>query len=318
MTSQETPMGKQLHTSWLKALTLPLFIICALLFTSCATNKEIISGISEKEANIILVLLESKGIPASKEAAVSGGMASDSAPKYGIAVPEKNTILAISYLNQNGFPKEKGISLLELFSKQSLMTSEREETIRYQAGLAQQLNNTIMMIDGVIDSSVQLSFPPTDDNTLGEKKEGKITAAVYVKHQAAIDDPNAHLENKIKRLISGSITGLDLNDVTVVSDRSRFTDLSPSDSLLGSIEHPSEYVSIWSIVMSKESAAKFRFLFFFLMSTVLVLAASLGWLIWKCYPHLKRSGGLKDLFSPIPWLKKNSSNMTGGDQPNEK
>lgn len=37
-----------------------------LLFTGCDSSREVVSNIEEKEANVILVLLESKGIPASK------------------------------------------------------------------------------------------------------------------------------------------------------------------------------------------------------------------------------------------------------------
>lgn len=280
------------------------FIAILLAFLSgCSSNKEIISHIQEKEANVILVLLESKGIPASKLLSSSGAIGGgDTTQKYKILVPEKHSIAAIAYLNQNGFPREKGTNLLDLFAKQGLMTTDKEETIRFRAGLAQQLANTILMIDGVIDASVQLAFPEEEVTATGEQQKGKITAAVYVKHQGVIDDPNIHLENKIKRLISGSISGLDINDVTVVSDRSRFTDitLGPSSELIGA--RPGEYVNIWSIVMSKESVARFRVLFFFITSLTLFLAILLGWLIWKFYPTLKKKGALKDLFNPIPWL----------------
>jgi len=287
--------------NFLKTLTLIALIFIA---TGCDTNKNVVSNIDEKEANVILVLLESKGIPASKTIYSSGGaMGGDSAAKFSIMVPEKYSIEAIAYLNQNGFPREKGITLLELFAKQGLMTSDKEETIRYQAGLAQQLTNTIMMIDGVIDATVQISFPPQDTGLLEQEAEPKrITAAIYVKHQGVIDDPNIHLENKIKRLISGSVSGLDINDVTVVSDRSRFSDISLEqmpESLGGK---PGEYVSIWSIVMSKTSASRFRFLFFLITSIAVILALILGWLIWKFYPTLKKKGTLKELFTPIPFL----------------
>ena len=281
------------------------FSIC--ITTGCSTNnRNVVSNVSEKEANLILVLLESKGIPASKIVHASSGASAiggDSSIKFSIIVPEKYSIEAIAYLNQNGFPREKGTTLLELFAKQGLMTSDKEETIRYHAGLAQQLTNTIMKIDGVIDADVQLSFPP-QDTTLLEQGVGpkKITASVYVKHQGVIDDPNIHLENKIKRLISGSISGLDINDVTVVSDRSRFSDISLEqmpESLSGK---PDEYVNIWSVVMSKSSAARFRFLFFFISSIAIILALILGWLIWKIYPLFKKKGILKELLSPTPFL----------------
>lgn len=286
------------------------FIALLIFFLSgCSTNKEIISNIHEKEANIILVLLESKGIPAFKMLSSAGAMGGgDASPKYKIFVPEKHSISAIAYLNQNGFPREKGANLLDLFAGQGLMKTDKEENIRFRAGLAQQIANTILMIDGVIDASVQLAFPEEEVTATGEQSKGKITAAVYVKHQGVIDDPNTFLENKIKRLVSGSISGLDINDVTVVSDRSRFTDiaLGPNSELIGS--RPGEYVNIWSIIMSKESVARFRVLFFFITSLTLFLALLLGWLIWKFYPTLKKKGALKELFNPIPWIstKKNT------------
>ncbi len=297
----------------MKKATPFLLLALALLFSGCSKNKDIVSHVGEKEANVILVLLESKGIPASKSLVSAGAMGgADSTPKYAIMVPEKYAIDAIAYLNQNGFPREKGTNLLGLFAKQGLMTSDKEETIRYQAGLAQQLTNTILMIDGVIDASVQLSFP--SDDAIGENQPQKITAAVYVKHQGVIDDPNIHLENKIKRLISGSVTGLDINDVTVVSDRSRFTDitLGSTGEMLGG--RPGEYVSIWSIVMSKESAARFRILFFVITALALVCAIVLGWLIWKFYPTLKKKGALKELFSPIPWITSKKNTTSSSDE----
>ena len=287
-----------------KLLKFPLFCALVLLMSACESNKEIISNVSEKEANVILVLLESKGIPANKLLSSSGGaMGGDSASKYSIMVPEKFSIEAIAYLNQNGFPRHMGTTLLELFAKQGLMTSEKEETIRYQAGLAQQLTNTIMMIDGVIDATVQLSFPPSETTAVGDETEDKkITAAVYVKHQGLLEDPNLFLENKIKRLIAGSVTGLDLNDVTVVSDRSRFTDISLEQMPESIGGKPGEYVSIWSIVMSKNSINRFRILFFFITTIAVLLALIVGWLTWKFYPSLKKNGTLKELFSPIPFI----------------
>jgi len=287
---------------------LKAFAFVALVFfaTGCDSNRNVISNVSEKEANIILVLLENKGIPASKTLYSSGSsVGGETTAKYSVEVPEKHFIAAIAYLNQNGFPREKGITLLELFAKQGLMISDKEETIRYHAGLAQQLTNTIMMIDGVIDADVQISFPPQEGTPLELEQKGepkKITAAVYVKHQGVIDDPNIHLENKIKRLVSGSISGLDINDVTVVSDRSRFTDITLEQRGESFGGKPNEYVSIWSIVISKSSITRFRFLFFFISSLALILALILGWFIWKFYPTLKKRETLKELFHPIPFL----------------
>ena len=282
-----------------------LFFLC----TGCDSSREIVSHIDEKEANVILVLLESKGIPASKTAVASSAIGAEGGGiKYSILVPEKYKIEAISYLNQNGLPKVKGLTLLDLFAKQGLMTSGREEMIRYQAGLAQELTNTILMIDGVIDANVQLSFPPEETNlSVEEGNQKKITASVYVKYQGMIDDPNLHLENKIKRLVSGSVSGLDINDVTVVSDRSRFTDIHLEEMPEALGGRPVEYVSIWDIVISKQSVARFRALFFITTALAGLFAIVLGWMGWKFYPYLKKEG-MRGLFNPIPFLGTSQKN----------
>ncbi|MBI5274145.1 MAG: type III secretion inner membrane ring lipoprotein SctJ [Chlamydiales bacterium] len=281
-----------------KIVAFASFILIVAFFTGCDKNQQVVSQVDERDANIIIVFLSSKGIPATKQMVASGGMAGENtAPKFNISVTDSQAIDAMALLNQNGLPRKQGTNLLDLFAKQGLMSSDKEETIRYQAGLEQQITNTILLIDGVIDAKVQLSFPP-EATGLVATAPTRTTAAVYVKHQGIIDDPNIHLENKIKRLVSGSVNGLDINDVTVVSDRSRFTDITVSDD--GEITGPGkEYISIWSIVMSKQSALRFRFIFFIISLFTIFFAISFGWLIWKFYPLLKRKG-LKELLSPMP------------------
>ena len=156
------------------------------------------------------------------------------------------------------------------------------------------------MIDGVIDASVQLSFPNDEGGTPEQQQKEHITAAVYVKHQGVYDDPSSHLENKIKRIVSGSITGLDINNVTVVSDRSRFTDVSLNEQMDKMTHGSREYVSIWSIVLNKASAARFRVIFFILILFALIFAVVMGWLFWKFYPIIRKKGGFKELLNPTP------------------
>lgn len=285
-----------------KFATLFSVIVLLLTFSGCEKHQAVISGVDEREANLIVVFLDSKGIKAQKASMpISGIGAEASTAKFMIQVSPKDTVSAMAYLNQNGLPRKQGVTLLELFAKSGLMSSDKEETIRYQAGLEQQIINTIMMIDGVIDATVQLSFPPQDITATTAQR---ITAACYVKHQGVIDDPNAHLETKIKRLISGSVNGLDINDVTVVSDRSRYTDISPTEFKPFNQESR-EYTNIWSMGLSKDSVSRFRVLFFSLTIFILVFATATGWLLWKIYPTI-RKGGLKEIFNPQPIAVVNS------------
>ncbi|MBM3197960.1 MAG: EscJ/YscJ/HrcJ family type III secretion inner membrane ring protein [Chlamydiae bacterium] len=283
-----------------------LLVLSIITLTGCKQDTLVVSDISEREANEIIVLLASKGIPAKKaiSAAASPGGA-QGAPKWSIVVGQDDSTDAMAILNQSGLPRIRGTNLLDLFGKQGLMTSDKEDTIRYQAGLSEQIAGTIRKIDGVIDADVQISFPNTDSSSAmpwEQTSQQKITAAVYVKHQGILDDPNSHLIMKIKRLVSGSIQGLDVNDVTVISDRARFSDITqgnlPEALTMG--EKDKEYVNIWSIVMSKTSASRFRTLFFILCFASVLFALLTGWFIWKLYPLLKSKGGLKKLFVPTP------------------
>jgi type III secretion protein J len=286
----------------LKKLKTIVGIFCLLLLAGCETHETIVHDMNERDANEIMVFLKSKGIEAQKvqssTAAPVGGAA---AVMWSISVSPSDALDAMAILNQNGLPRKQGTNLLELFAKQGLMSTEKEETIRYQAGLEQEIGNTIRKIDGVIDAEVKLSIPAPESGIPGMSQTLKrVTAAVYVKHQGVLDDPNSHLVAKIKRLVSGSVNNLDVNDVTVISDRSRFTDITLEPTTEALTAEAKQYVNIWSVVMSKSSASRFRFLFFTLTFACILFALLTAWMIWKFYPVLRKAGGFKQLFHPKP------------------
>lgn len=293
---------RSFHSFCRPILLLPFLF---LLLVGCETNMVIINDVEEREANEIVVVLASRQIPASKIPSSSGAPGGGNAiPMFNIGVSSNKATEAMAILNQIGLPRKKGTTLLELFAKQGLMSSAQEETIRFQAGLGEEIAGMIRKIDGIIDADVQLAFPPAETG-IGvpgqQQQQQRITASVYVKHQGVLDDPNSHLVTKIKRLVSASVNGLDINDVTVIADRSRYTDITLGGTAESITGMPKEYVSIWSIVMNKESAARFRFLFFTLMFAFLIVAAIGGWMLWKFYPVLRKKGGFKELLNPRPY-----------------
>lgn len=259
-----------------------------LLLTGCGGNEPIVNNIEEREANEIVVYLASKGIAAQKVQAAGAEGGAGGPIQYNISVDSTQATESMALLNRVGLPRQQGTNLLTLFAKSGLMSSDREETIRYQAGLAEELKNTIRKIDGVIDANVQISFPAPDTTLAPGATPPKITASIYIKHQGVLEDPNSHLETKIKRLVSSAINGLSYEDVSVISDRARMADiqLSVEGEMIGSKNLQESYVSIWSIVMTKGSLMRFRFLFFLLILLNLLLAGALGWMVYKFYPQL--------------------------------
>ncbi|MBN1914291.1 MAG: type III secretion inner membrane ring lipoprotein SctJ [Parachlamydiales bacterium] len=272
-------------------VTFFLFVLSFFL-SSCQESHYIVNNIEEREANEIVVFLASKGISAQKIQAASTQTAGVGPQQilWNITVDADRAVEAMAILNRYGLPRKKGTTLLQLFAKEGLMSSDKEEKIRYQSGLEEELKNIIRKIDGVIDADVRISFPISDTGTLGETTTQKMKAAVYIKHQGVFDDPNNHLESKVKRLVSGSIDNLDFDDVSVISDISLFSQLSltPETEKISPLDMEKEYVSLWSMIMTKKSVNRFRFIFFLLIFIILVLGGSIGWLAYKFFPMIHK------------------------------
>lgn len=281
------------------AAFIPFFFTLALLFTSCASDRAIAHGLDEKEANEIIVVLESRGIDATKSQEASGGGGATQEVTWVIMVPEDDSTRALSILNQLGLPRRRGNNLLKIFSNTGLVPSERQEEIRYQEGLAESIASSIRKMDGVLDADVRLSFPKEDPLNPNKKTQEKISASVYVKHSGALDDPNSLMIPKIKRLVAGSVVGLDYDNVTVIPDRARYAESSLRD-LESTVQEEKEYQSIWSVVVAKESVTRFRILFFSFTISILIILITLLWIIWKISPILGNRGGLKTLFHLEP------------------
>lgn len=276
-----------------------LVLLAAALF-SCEGKRELVSDIDEKQANEILVFLAARGIAAEKEAKAVTGAAAGAGQQqmFSVLVPASQQTEALAILNRNGLPRRKGTNLLTLFAKSGLVSSAQEEQIRYQEGLSAQLASTIRQIDGVLDAAVQISFPQEQASLPGqEREEERVTASVYVKHQGVLDDPNSQLVTKIKRLVSSSVVGLGFDNVTVVTDRSRFTDVVLEQEADMMSNGDRDYTRIWTLVVAKESASRFRIIALVLCLIILLLAAFIAWLIWKTFPAIQESGGAKGLFT---------------------
>lgn len=300
----------------LRALV-PILMFCLMLpfLTSCESKKTIVNKLTEKEANEIIVFLSTKGIDSSKAPSgdAGGGGGGQKEVLWDISVPEAQALEAMSLLNQAGLPRRRGQNLLNIFKESGLVPSEMTEKIRYQAGLAEQIASTIRKIDGVLDAEVQISFPEEDPLNPGKTK-GDITASVYVKHSGALDDPNSHLTSKIKRLVTSSVTGLKFDNVTVISDRARFSDFPVT---LGAQEEEKAYVKTWTLILAKESLFRFRLVFATFTILLFLSWIVLIWVLWKVLPLLKESGGIKAFLSLAPLAvtsKEVKGEQEGGDE----
>lgn len=300
-----THRSKNRLTMFLSSLQkLMLFVVMCSLLVGCESRRFIVNDLDEKEANEILVFLASKGISATKVQAASEGGGGSKGARWNISVEESRANEAMALLNQVGLPRRRGQNLLGIFSNSSLVPSGMQEKVRYQAGLAEQIASTIRKIDGILDAEVQISFPEEDPlNPMAQKK--KITASVFVSHSGVLDDPNSYLVTRLKRLVAGSVNGLDIDNVTVIGDRARSSE-TPVGGFQTLNEEERPYVKLWSIVVAKDSLTRFQTIFFSFTVLIVFLLVAFLWMLWKILPVLKERGGVRQLFSFQPLAEKPS------------
>jgi type III secretion protein J len=298
---------------------LRLFLILATLLTvstACESKRTVVNGLDEREANEIVVYLNSKGIQATKMRSTEGGTAGGAIALWDITVDYDEGTKAMSLLNNAGLPRRKSQSLLNLFGNVGLVPTDLQEKIRYQAGLAEQIASTIRKIDGVLDAEVQISFPEDDPlNPNAPKKD--ITASIYVKHSGVLDDPNTHLATKIKQLVTSSITGLKYDNVTLIPDRARYNEIPPGGFSQKSDEDK-QWVNVWSVIIAKDSLTRFRVIFFTFCLIILLFSMTLVWIGWKMYPLLKANGGIRQLISLKPISFESPAEAVDEGNPEEK
>lgn len=257
-------------------------LLILLTLTGCAAREVIAHDLDEREANEILVFLSGRGIEATKEKAEGGGGGGQQAVKWNISVPAEQRTEAMAVLSQAGLPRRPSQSLLELFKDSGLVPSEVQQQIRYRSGLQEQIASVIRKMDGIVDADVQLSFPVEDPLNPNAKK-GKVTASVYVKHTGVLNDPNSQLISKIKWLVAGSVPDLNYDNVTVVPDLARYREATPAaDEGMRSADKP--LVSIWTMILAKESVTRFRIVFFSFFVSVLILLLLFFLLLYRVLP----------------------------------
>lgn len=301
----------------IKRFTHLFFLICTLfLLASCESRRAIAHGLDEKEANEIIVVLEPRGIKAQKVQEASGGGGATDVVTWKIEVADEQATAAMSILNQLGLPRRRGKNLLNIFEDSGLVPSELQERIKYEEGLAESIASSIRKMDGVLDADVRLSFPKEDPLNPQKKSSEKVAASVYVKHAGALDDPNSLMVQRIKRLVAGSVVGLDYDNVTVIPDRARYAEESLRD-LERSLQEEKQYVNIWTVTVARDSASTFRILFFSFTISILILVIVVAWIGWKLWPLLEANGGIKSLFTLNPITRKRKPKSEGEEESEE-
>jgi type III secretion protein J len=181
-----------------------LLVITALV--ACGSQVELFNGMQESDANDVLSALLQVGIPASKSNKKDG---------VTLLVPSDLSARALQTLQAQGLPKNKQDGMGQVFKKENLISSPLEERARYLYALSQEIEKTILTMDGVIAARVHIVLP--ERLAPGEPMLPS-SAAVFIKHREDLDF-QLYLP-KVRNLVFNSIPGLSGDErekVTIVA-----------------------------------------------------------------------------------------------------
>ncbi|WP_334118558.1 type III secretion system inner membrane ring lipoprotein SctJ [Limnobacter sp.] len=176
---------------------LPMFALIlagSLFLQACSDRTVLFTGLSEPEANEIYAHLLAAGIPAEKSKAKDGSS---------VSVPKNLSSTALNLTQAHGLPRDKKTSLGQVFKKENMISSPLEERARYLYALSQELEDTLMQIDGVLAAKVHIVLPERANP--GEPLTPS-SAAVFVKYSENAQFP-AYIP-KVRDMVFRSIPGI--------------------------------------------------------------------------------------------------------------
>ena len=185
-------------------------LAAVLLLSGCEEQATLFSGLEESQANAVMAALLGENISCSKTPGDEG--------TWNVQIDGSRFADAANLCQRRGLPRKQFKGVGEVFKKTGMVSSPSEERIRFMDAIAQDLSQTISMIDGVIDARVHVVLPENDPfakNAL----PSSAAVAVHSRWDADITDSIP----QIKSLVKNSIEGLAFEKITVTV----FQDMPP-------------------------------------------------------------------------------------------
>ena len=184
-----------------------------LLLSACVTHS-LQTGLSEQDAQEVVVLLNENGIDSFATKGVSEKKGEE---KWDVMIRggDQNLARAWRVLEENGLPRQKDKGLEDVFSNSGMIPTATEEKARLLLGTSGEISHTLKSVAGVVDAHVLVVMP--DSSPLLDKSDRvPPTASVLVKYRGH-DLPLA--EDDVKKLVARAVEGLQPENVAVVYKR---------------------------------------------------------------------------------------------------
>lgn len=145
-------------------------------------DKEVLHGLTERQANEVVVALASIGIEANKVDDVS-----DEGVRFKILTSEETAVAATKMLLERELPRVEKRGLSDIYGEPSMIPTGTEERARFLQGVQGDLSITLEKIDGVVDARVHVVLPPDDVLSANNAEKQRGRAAVLLKYRKLQD-----------------------------------------------------------------------------------------------------------------------------------
>jgi len=175
---------------------------------------ELEAGLSEQDAQEVVVLLNEHGITASASKAVGEKKGEEKWTVF-IRGGDQNLANAWRVLRENGLPRQKDKGLDDVFSNAGMIPTATEEKARLLTGISGEISRTLKAIVGVVDARTLVVLPELSP-LVDKSQRVPPTASVLIKYRGSAPPLP---EQDVKSLVARSVEGLQPENVAVVYQR---------------------------------------------------------------------------------------------------
>lgn len=260
-------------------------LLLLLLLAGCG-NEILYDDLDQREANQLVSILRQSGIHAERVAEGEG--------RFSVTVVKDDFVEAIRVLEQHGLPRKRFKTMVDVFNSDSLLSTPLEERARLAYALSQELTQSLISIDGVMDAYVHLTL--SRDRPLS-KEQIPATASVLLNYAPDLDIDAVVPD--VKFLVAKGVPNLSYRDVSVVAIPARTWESPPGEDL--------EYFGFMGVKFAMEDSGRFAAFFGGILAVVVAIFASSIFVIWNSDMFSKQ---LKN-FRPALGQTRNSLSFSG-------
>lgn len=240
-----------------------IFVLVALCASACSVNLQ--HDLTEDDANDIYVLLQKKGIDATKLKEGEGKEA-----KYVISVPKADVATAAQLLREHSLPRPKSDGLAIFKMTKGMIPTQTEERAMFIEALGGEVSNALNRIPGVLEARTIVMIPEVNDLTQPDKKPMP-SASVLIKYMASEGKGPVAIDD-VQSFVANSVPELKKDNVKVLMTEAKFvTELS---------EEPRTQ-RIFGIEVGKTSAGAFKTLIGVFALLFIVMAGATAFLLLR-------------------------------------